>query len=138
MTEGAVRNAISVGDLRTIKRGTSTWVQHADALAWLRGRKGFVPTPDGPDGTSDTATALRGAGNAKEFGGILKSALATRQVADDELARAAGLPMRDCRRWLDGDVARDFRTAAAIARLLEISEADLIDSLRRVAREPPD
>lgn len=136
MTEGAVRNAISVGDLKTIKRGTSTWIQHPDALAWLSGRKGFVPTPADPDASFGIREALRGAHTATELGGILQSALAAKGIPDDELAKAVGWSEGDRRRWLGGDVARDFRVAATIARLLDIRETDLIEGLRRVAMEP--
>lgn len=50
MTEGAVRNALAQkgdGGLRAIP-GTKNpvMIEHAEALTWLQGRRGFVPTPE--------------------------------------------------------------------------------------------
>lgn len=136
MTEGAVRNAISVGDLKAIKSGTATLIEGREAQSWLLGRKGFVPMPGDEDDASDIARSLRGAGSAKEFGRLLQSALTAKGIPDDELAKATGWSEADRQSWLDGDVAHHFRAAAALAALLEIGETDLAGALRRLPATP--
>jgi hypothetical protein len=136
MTEGAVRNAVSIGELRTRKSGTSIWVKHADALDWLRGRKGFVAMPSAEQETSAGLTTLRNAETPEQLGAALQAALSSSGVPDEELDRLVGWSPADRRRWFAGDVAREFHAVGHIAGLLRISESELIEALRHAARRP--
>lgn len=133
MTEGAVRNAISVGDLKTVKRGTATLVEHEHALGWLRGRKGFVPMPQRED-KGGPADALRSARTSADFAAALETALFATSLPD--LDRLVGWSEKDRRRWIAGDAVRDFRAISALGRVLGIPEQELFETLRRIAAKP--
>ncbi len=137
MSEGAVRNAISNKDLKAFKRGTSTRINHKDTHRWLLGRQGFVAMPPPAESETIAVTGLLQARTPGDFGASLQSVLSDRGHSIEETGAQFGWSEADRRRWLDGDITSVFSDVIGLARLLEIDEADLLETLMRLGRHPP-
>lgn len=95
MGEAAVRTSLSAEGIKTIagQKGEKNQVPHADALAWLSGRRNFVPTrrqPGVQDNLGELVSSLFSA-DSLTFEIALQKAISASSKTEDELAKAAGL-----------------------------------------------
>lgn len=95
MGEAAVRTSLSAGGIKTIsgQKGEKNQVPHADALAWLSGRRNFVPTrrqPGVQGNTGELVSSLFSA-DSLTFEIALQKAISARNTTEEELAKAGGI-----------------------------------------------
>lgn len=94
MGEPAVRTSLSSEGIKSYpkKKGHPHQVKHSDAVSWLMGRRGFVPSVKFGDGTNLEATmdAIFTASNM-DFQSALKKALEAIKISPAELARSANV-----------------------------------------------
>jgi hypothetical protein len=95
MGEAAVRTSLSAEGIRTIsgQKGEKNQVPHADALAWLSGRRNFVPTrrqPGVQGNTGELVSSLFSA-DSLTFEIALQKAISANNTTEEVLAKAAGI-----------------------------------------------
>lgn len=123
MSLASVRNATSAKDvdqLKAEKQGKRQMVSLAEAKKWLRGRRGYVATPNLDKTTSSNAvqeihtTADVGQiiTRAKELSGMDNSALQSLTHFSDE----------DLFTWENGTYEADVQMAVTIAKALDLDE----------------
>lgn len=95
MGEAAVRTSLSAEGIKTIssQKGEKNQVPHADAVAWLSGRRNFVPTrrqPGVQGNTGELVSSLFSA-DSLTFEIALQKAISANNTTEEELAKAAGI-----------------------------------------------
>ncbi len=130
MTEGAVRNAMSDKQEKSENKlhaipGTKNpvLVEHAEAARWLRGRRGFVPTPDRPRDDRFLAEHLANIRSVTALGDLLRIRLLATfrslQIAAEKLRWS----IATLDGWLIGTQTFDADQAEALARALDLDVA---------------
>lgn len=116
MTEGAVRNALadkSDSGLVAIP-GTKNpvMIEHAEAMRWLKGRRGFISSPERASEDRFLAEQLQNVQSAAALGHLI--ALRVRQVfgALDNASAKLGLQPTVLEAWSNG--SQDFNEAQAL------------------------
>ncbi|MEH0074797.1 hypothetical protein V6L76_07705 [Pannonibacter sp. Pt2] len=95
MGEAAVRTSLSAEGIKTIssQKGEKNQVPHADAIAWLSGRRNFVPTrrQPGVQGNPGELASSLFAADSLTFETALQKAISANYTTIGELAQAAGV-----------------------------------------------
>jgi hypothetical protein len=125
MTEGAVRNALadkSENGLRAVP-GTKNpvIVEHAEALRWLKGRRGFIPTPNRPCEDRFLTEQLQNIQSAEALGQLIEQRLWATFGSLDKALAALGWSLAEAESWIRGSQA--FKTDQA-RRLAEVFDLD--------------
>ena len=137
MTEGAVRNALadkSENGLRAIP-GTKNpvTVDHAEASRWLKGRRGFIPSPGRPSEDRFLTENLQNIQTAEELGQLVRRRLWDTFGSPDKAPKALDWSPSDVEDWqkgaqiFDADHARrlaialDFDTPLFVGKALEVT-----------------
>ncbi|MER8395412.1 hypothetical protein NKH10_26670 [Mesorhizobium sp. M1340] len=124
MGEAAVRTSLSAEGIKTVARGKgqSGAVPHSDAVSWLMGRRGFVPSAmfGGDDDMASTMHSIFTATNL-DFRGALQKALEVAGLDVDGLADKASVPKPWLRQMAttDGVAKVDLPAIERIANALE-------------------
>ena len=128
MIEPAVRSSLSTEGIKTEGRPAS--LPAATALAWLRGRRGFVPTVDGRavQHLGSDATVFDG----RPFPAALEQLIVTFQAPRADLAAEAGLSAS----FLEGLISGSERNAGVqdlvrLAQLLRVEVQSFVDAYVR-------
>jgi hypothetical protein len=121
MTEGAVRNALadkSDAGLKAIPGSKPVEIDHAEAVRWLQGRRGFCPTPDRPQDDAVIAENFREARTANRFSQLL--AHVAWHVFDGlaSFSNLVGVSEDKLMPWSDGTFAFDADIAERIALVI--------------------
>lgn len=124
MTEGAVRNALadkSENGLRAVP-GTKNpvIVEHAEALRWLTGRRGFIPTPDRPLEDRFLTEQLQNVQSAEALGQLIDRRLWATFGSRDEALVALGWRSAEAESWLVGAQAFKADRARKLAEVLDL------------------
>lgn len=143
MSEGAVRNALadkSENGLRAIPGSKPIAVTHEDALRWLQGRRGFVPSPvrlleDKP--LHERIEALK---TAEGLGNIVNWLFWVTFKSPEKAPAALGWTAEEAQAWCDGTFQFDAELAAHLAKALDIDVPSFVGkalevSLRRDAKK---
>ncbi len=124
MTEGAVRNALadkSENGLRAIPGSRNpVTVDYAEAARWLKGRRGFIPSPERPKEDRFLVERLQSVQSAKALGQLLKECLRIRYSSEAEASRALAWSIAEIRAWLDGIQDFDEGHAKRLAEALDL------------------
>ncbi|MGE3244956.1 MAG: hypothetical protein AB7J19_01380, partial [Beijerinckiaceae bacterium] len=120
MTEGAVRNALSdksENGLRAIPGSKNpVLVQDSEALRWLSGRRGFIPTPSRPVDDRFLREHLRDLTSAERLGDLIGRRLLQLFQSIEQAKSAAILDTPDLLdAWLQGTQAFDQEQATVLA-----------------------
>ncbi|MGE6742407.1 hypothetical protein ACQKGC_19225 [Allorhizobium pseudoryzae] len=123
MGEAAVRTSLSAEGIKTIsgQKGEKNQVPHADALAWLSGRRNFVPTrrqPGVQGNTGELVSSLFSA-DSLTFEIALQKAIAANNTTEEELAKAAGISSI----WIDELHDEDRRPEIDVDGLQKLAAA---------------
>jgi hypothetical protein len=126
MTEGAVRNALadkSENGLRAIP-GTKNpvMVDHAEALRWLRGRRGFVPSPERPRDDRFLTESLRNIHSAEALGHLISQRLWGAFGSPSETPSALDWSTEEIDNWQKGAQSFNEEKARQLARALDFDE----------------
>lgn len=127
MGEAAVRTSLSAEGIRTITRtgkGEKNQVPHADALVWLMGRRGFVPSRNNVEGSMTSRDLVLSAflSESLSFEAALKKATSALEKTTSDLATEGGLSVSWMRDLADPDVCApiDLPALQRLADLLEV------------------
>jgi len=135
MTEGAVRNAVSDKGSAGLKAipGTKNpvLIEHADALHWLSGRRGFVPTPSSAGSDRFFLQNLKEVTTSDAMGLLICQALNGTRV---EVAKGLGWSLETLEHWLDGVQVFDEQRASELAAYLEVDEPFFVGKTLEVVR----
>lgn len=119
MTEGAIRNALadkSDAGLRAIPGSRNpVQVEHGEALRWLRGRRGFIPTPERPTDDRFLREHLRDLETAEALGKLVGQRIRDVFGSPDRGATALGWAPERIAEWIEGRQAFDEAEAALLA-----------------------
>ena len=125
MVEPAVRSSLSAEGIKTEGRPAS--LPAATALAWLRGRRGFVPTADGravEHLASDVAVL-----EARPFPAALKHMIAMRGNSGKDLAVTAGLDAKFLERLVEGNESNaGVQDLVRLAKALWLEPQTFVDA----------
>jgi hypothetical protein len=148
MTEGAVRNAIadkSENGLRAIPGSKPVSVEHDEALRWLTGRRGFIPSPKRSSEDRFLTEHLRDIQTSEALGTVverhLRSAFGSPQAAPAALGWTADEVQQWCNGAFDFDEARacqlakalDFDVPLFVGKALEVSLRRQVSDARIVS-----
>jgi len=115
MTEGAVRNALadkSEAGLRAIPGSKNPIkVNYDEALRWLKGRRGFIPTPEHPLDDRFLRERLREAETTKALGELVRRRTWDAFRTLDQAPAAFGWAPERLAEWIEG--RQDFHEAEA-------------------------
>lgn len=122
MTEGAIRNALadkSDAGLRAIPGSKNpVKVEHAEALRWLRGRRGFIPTPDRPIDDRFLREHLRDLESAEALGSLVGRRILDVFGSSGQAPAALGWTPERVAEWMEGRQAFDEAEAMSLANRL--------------------
>lgn len=136
MTEGAVRNAIAdktENGLRTIPGSKPVSIERDEALRWLSGRRGFIPSPKRPSEDRFLTEHLRTIQSSEALSELIKSqmwsAFGSPQAAPDALGWTTDETEQWCRGSFQFDESRarqlaqafDFDVPLFVGKALEVS-----------------
>lgn len=124
MTEGAVRNALadkSENRLHAIP-GTKNpvMIEHADALRWLKGRRGFTPFPDRPINDRVLRQQLHATETSEALGQLIRQRLLATHKSMSDVPVAFGWEAADVGHWIAGTQTFDAEKARALAHVLDL------------------
>lgn len=124
MTDGAIRNALAdKGDnsLRAMP-GTKNpiMIEHAEALRWLQGRRGFVPTPARLGDDRFLADAIRSTRSAKDLGTLIQRMAWAKFRSPADASKALGWTAEQFQAWIDGKQAFDETDTVSLAEAFGI------------------
>lgn len=112
MGEAALRTSLSAEGIKTIsgQRGEKNQVPHADALAWLSGRRNFLPTRRQPGVQANLGELVSTLFSADSltFEIALQKAISARNTTEDELAEEAGRSSNWIKELYDGETHPDI------------------------------
>lgn len=95
MGEAAVRTSLSAEGIKTIsgQKGEKNQVPYADAIAWLSGRRNFVPTrrQPGVQGNVGELVSSLFSADSLTFEIALQKAISANNTTEEELAEAGGI-----------------------------------------------
>lgn len=119
MTEGAVRNALadkSENGLQAIS-GTKNpvMIENDEALRWLMGRRGFVPTPFSLDEDRFVTERILKSRSTKEIGEIVSRLSWTRFGSPDDAPAKLGWSDETFKAWCEGTQTFDETKAIQLA-----------------------
>lgn len=125
MTEGAVRNALadkSENGLRAIP-GTKNpvEVEHAEALRWLNGRRGFIPSPKRPSEDRFLTEHLQAIRTPAELGRLVSRRLWFVFGSPDKAPAGLGWPASEVEKWVEGQQSFDADSARKLAEALDFN-----------------
>lgn len=119
MTEGAIRNALadkSDAGLRAIPGSKNpVEVERSEALRWLRGRRGFVPTPERPIDDRFLREHLRDLETAEALGKLVGRRIWDVFGSPDQASAALGWAPEHIVEWMEGRQAFDEAEAMLLA-----------------------
>jgi hypothetical protein len=122
MTEGAVRNAIAdktENGLRAIPNTKPVSVEHDEALRWLTGRRGFIPSPKRPRDDRFLTEHLRDIRSPEMLGKLIERQLLSAFGSPQKVSDAIGWTADDVEKWCDGSFEFDERRARKLAEALD-------------------
>lgn len=122
MTEGAVRTALadkSENGLRAIPGAKPVAVEHKEALRWLRGRRGFIPTPERPNEDRFMTEHLQNIQSAEALGRLIRRRLWPTFGSPDKTPAALGWTSDDVERWENGTQVFSEAHALQLAQALD-------------------
>ncbi len=124
MTEGAVRNALadkSENGLRPIP-GTKNpvEVEHAEALRWLQGRRGFIASPVRASDDRFLTEDIQNLQSTEKLGHLLGFRLSKVFGGSDEVAKALGWDVEEVERWRKGTQAFNENHARQLGKALDL------------------
>ena len=106
MTEGAVRNALadkSENGLRAIPGSKNpVMVEHAEALRWLRGRRGFISSPERASEDRFLTEHLRNIQSSEALGALISRQLWSAFGSPEKAPLALGWSEEELERWRNG------------------------------------
>jgi hypothetical protein len=123
MSEGAVRNALSdksENGLRAIPGSKPVAVVHEDALRWLSGRRGFVPSPKQLIEDRPLHEHIENLKTAEGLGNIISRLLWSVFGSPDQAPAKLGWSAEQMQAWRDGTYRFDVETAAMLAKALDV------------------
>ena len=123
MSEGAVRNALSdksENGLRAIPGSKPVAVAHEDALRWLSGRRGFVPSPKKLIEDRPLQEHFETLKTAEGLGNTISRLLWSVFDSPDQAPAKLGWSAEQVQAWCDGTFRFDSGTATALARALDV------------------
>jgi hypothetical protein len=121
MTEGAVRNALadkSDAGLRAIPGSKPVEVEHAEAVRWLSGRRGFCPTPERPQDDSVLRENFRSAVTSSRLSTLLNRVIWNVFSGTAAFSSAVGITEEELAPWTDGTFQFDADRAERIALVI--------------------
>jgi hypothetical protein len=123
MTEGAVRNALadrSENGLRAVP-GTKNpvLVEHEEVWRWLRGRRGFIPTPDRPSTDRFLTEHLQAIQSSEALGKLVGRRLWSEFGSPEKAPAALGWSLAEVEAWLEGTQTFDEGRAQLLATTLD-------------------
>lgn len=124
MGEAAVRTSLSKEGITTVTRqkGQPGVVPHEQAVQWLLGRRGFIPSaqfPEEKESAEKQELLARLLEGDADFPQVLKSAIGFKRIELDQLAQDSGIPYT----WLEGALAGSGASeieVAALGRLAQV------------------
>jgi hypothetical protein len=124
MGEAAVRTSISAEGIKTVashEKGEKNQVPHADALIWLAGRRGFVPTKSSPGSDINQTELMFSLFTAESlsFESALQKAIAAAEGGETGLSERAGVE----KSWLEKLTAVDASPDINLTALESLSGA---------------
>ncbi len=124
MTEGAVRNAIadkSDGGLRAIQ-GTKNpiLIEHADALQWLLGRRGFVASPKSPNADRFMKEHLQSLVSPEALGSFVERRLIEQFSSIEQASASLGWNSDKVEPWCRGTFVFHEEQAKTLALALDL------------------
>lgn len=123
MSEGAVRNALSdkgENGLRAIPGSKPVKVAHEDALWWLSGRRGFVPSPEKLIEDRPLHEHIETLKTAEGLGNTVSRLLWSAFGSPDQAPAKLGWSAEQVQAWCDGTYRFDGETAATLAKALDV------------------
>lgn len=122
MTEGAVRNALAQkgeGGLRAIP-GTKNpvMIEHAEALRWLHGRRGFVPTPEDLTDDRFLTAQISNLRSSRELGQLLGRLQWVAFKSPEKAPEALEWSEEKLKSWLEGTQVFSAEDAAHLANTI--------------------
>jgi len=123
MSEGAVRNALSdksENGLRAIPGSKPVAVAHEDALRWLSGRRGFVPSPKKLIEDRPLHEHIETLKTAEGLGNTISRLLWSVFDSPDQAPAKLGWSAEQVQAWRDGIYRFDGETAATLAKALDV------------------
>lgn len=123
MTEGAVRNALAdkgEGGLKAKPGSKPVKVDHAEAVRWLNGRRGFVPTPTRPIDDRFLLENIKAAETTERLSRLLTLVIAEQFQDKQKLCAAAECSEAELAAWCDGTFVFDPEMATRLARSIGI------------------
>jgi hypothetical protein len=117
-----VRNAVAQkgeGGLRAIP-GTKNpvMVEHAEALRWLHGRRGFVPTPEDLTDDRFLTTQISNLQSSRELGKLLGRLQWAAFKSPENAPKALGWTEEKLTSWLDGTQVFSAEDAVHLAKAI--------------------
>jgi hypothetical protein len=122
MTEGAVRNAIAdktENGLRAIPGSKPVSVEHDEALRWLNGRRGFIPSPKRPSDDRFLAEHLRDIRSPEALGKLIEHQLWPAFGSPPKAPVALGWTTEEVEQWCSGSFRFDENRARCLAEALD-------------------
>jgi len=123
MTEGAVRNALadkSENGLRAVPGSKNpVIVEHADAMRWLKGRRGFIPTPDRPSADRFLLEHLQNIQSSEALGHLVGMQLWAAFGSPEKAPAALGWNPAEVEGWVKGTQTFDVEQARSLAAALD-------------------
>jgi hypothetical protein len=124
MTEGAVRNALadkSKNGLRAVPGAKNpVVVEHAEALRWLMGRRGFIPMPDRPLADRFLLEQLQAVRSTMSLGQFIQQRISYSFTTNNEFAHHMQLEASELEAWISGNQAFDLEQARELAYVLDL------------------
>ena len=121
MTEGAVRNALSdksENGLKAIPGSKPVSVEHAEALRWLAGRRGFVPWANRPGEDRFLTENFRELSSAEAFGKLISRLPWALGRSSQKAAAELGWTVTDLDAWYNGSFIFDASRAVQLGSAL--------------------
>lgn len=136
MTEGAVRNALAQkgdGGLHAIP-GTKNpvMIEHAEALRWLHGRRGFVPTPENLSDDRFLIAQISNSRSARDLGKLLGRIQRAAFESPEKAQEALGWSEEKLQSWLDGTQEFSVEDAAHLAKAINIDVPLFVGKVQEV------
>ena len=124
MTEGAVRNALADKNgngLRAIP-GTKNpvMIEHAEAARWLKGRRGFIPSPDRPGEDRFLTEHLQNIRSTEALGQLIGRRLWDTFGSTVNAPSILGWSAADIERWQNGNQVFNQDQACKLAAALDL------------------
>jgi hypothetical protein len=124
MTEGAVRNALadkSESRLRAVPGSKNpVTVEHAEALRWLSGRRGFIASPSGPGEDRFLREHLQTLQSAEALGRLIGRRLWSTFGTPDKAPAALGWSLEKLDSWQRGTQMFNAEEARKLAEVFDL------------------